>query len=99
MQQAFDSVFFNLLEGFSHDLDSVSIPASVEQRVEGADVPDTKERLVYGRRAFEAFCKLIWQSQIGNAQSGSDPTPCVAKYCFWGNTGSPNRSLALTSGR
>jgi hypothetical protein len=59
-QQAFDSVFFNLLERFSHVRDSVSIPVLVEERVEGGDVPDTKERFVYGRRAFEAFYKFIW---------------------------------------
>lgn len=58
-QQAFDSVFFNLLDRFSDVRDSVSIPVIREKYLANRDVPHSKEVIVKGRRAFELFYKKI----------------------------------------
>jgi hypothetical protein len=64
-KQAFDSVFFNLLDRFSEVRDSVSIPIKMPKRVPGRDILDMEEVYVTGRRAFEEFYRCLFQSQIG----------------------------------
>jgi len=58
-QQAFDSVFFNLLDRFSDVRDSVTIPVVREKYLADRDVPHTKQVIVQGRHAFELFYKKM----------------------------------------
>jgi hypothetical protein len=68
-QEAFDSVFFKLLDTFSQVRDSVSVKIYVEERVPGGDVPDTKVEYVRGRRAFEEFYRWLFEAQVGRPKT------------------------------
>lgn len=64
-QQAFDSVFFNLLDRFSQVRESVSVPVYMPKRVEGGSVPDTETVFVTGRQAFAEFYRCVKSAQLG----------------------------------
>jgi hypothetical protein len=64
-QQAFDSVFFNLLDRFSEVRDSVGIRVFTAEYLPDRDVPHSKEVIVKGRRAFELFYEKIYDPYKG----------------------------------
>jgi hypothetical protein len=64
-QQAFDSVFFNLLDRFSQVRDSVSVAIYMPKRVDGGSVPDMQTAFVTGRQAFAEFYRCLKSAQVG----------------------------------